>query len=120
MSGIEAPKEAPKDAKDVLAKMMPKADELKKGMESNYEAKPPTKEELDEKVGKNRKELSTAEKEDFAEIIEQAKDAIKEAARDGKVSHMDTQKFSIDGVEYTYLRDNSKKGSARDRLFKKA
>lgn len=89
--------------------------------EVKYEAEPFTEKELDEKVGKPRTELKGPAKEPYKDIMAQAKNAIKDSpASNGKVSHGDKMTFNIDDVDYVYLRDETQKGDAKDRLFKKA
>jgi hypothetical protein len=74
---------------------------------------------LDRKVGKGRREISAAT---MAEDVKWAKGQIRaterQRGRAPKVSHGDVYKFTIDGKKYVYLRDETKRGSAKDRLFK--
>ncbi len=123
LGGIETNNEAPKDTTQEMGEFMPEAEpmkEKKEGPKTNYEAKPLTDEEMDRKVGKPRTELTGGDKVAFSDIIDQAKDTIKDNSPDGKVSHGDAQAFNIEGVDYVYLRDESQKGAAnKDRLFKK-
>lgn len=77
---------------------------------------------LDKKVGRNRRELSGKEKRDMAEDIAWAKGEIKKneraAGRPARIAHGDVQTINFStGEKYVYLRDNTKRGSARDRLF---
>lgn len=108
-------------AEKPLGSMMPEAEQLSKGkkkekMRSEFTPQEFTEKEMEEKVGKKRKEITGADKEAFSDIIAQAKKAIAESAVDGKVIHGDAKKFDIDGTNYVYLRDESQKDM--DRLFK--
>lgn len=71
---------------------------------------------LDKYVGKRRTEISAAT---MAEDVKWAKEQIKlDPKSRGRVSHGDIYKFTIDGRKYVYLRDETKRGRAKDRLFK--
>lgn len=122
MLGIDKPTEAPKDATQQMGEFMPDASQLNKksGPEVEYQAEPFTEKDLDAKIGKPRKEILGSEKRDYADIMKQAKETIKENSQDKKVSHGDTQSFDIDEIQFIYLRDDSQAIPAnRDRLFKK-
>ena len=131
-TNLEADKASPNEASDsndynkaveagntAIKNAMKTADQLSGGPETKFEAKPFTKEELERKIGNGSKELLGKKKAEFKDIIKQAKDTIKSNSPDHKISHGDTQEFSIDDTNYVYLRDESKKGSSKNRLFEK-
>jgi hypothetical protein len=120
MFGAEVQKEQPTNPAKGPMDSVFQAD-AKDKPETEYKAEPFTEQELDQKVGKPRKELKGGEKQKFADLIAQAKDMLKTASADHKVSHGDTQGFDVDDTGFVYLRDDTQKPDAnKDRLFKRA